>query len=343
MDAGTRRNSERIQEVVKQYLLKEGFQPPFTEEMLEQGKRSYVTKAQMLIKSSTESTHSELARLLEQCRSRHTIDSESKRSRHTFQILTYISPLWDRKNQDLERVETHDLMAGLYGREDDREINGLRLAPGVSRLVEKAVRQLLQTVLVSLKRIASRRLDDGEYWLSTSTLPNHDPKFKLHHLTMQDSDLANKRENHLRSLQSAATEKHTKKTEKDDQMKQHDADVQRVEEANRQRANQMFPSFEPSSTQVDAGGDDEFDRAAKQMIAAKDNGYAPSKDTRYIDRKLCTEDLVCWLENNSHFRSTKVLLRTYLRLGAQRGPTPSLRAPAGSEILPFSKKRGHPT
>lgn len=341
-----RRMSERIRYMVTQHLLKEGYTAPFTEEQMEQGRKSYLAKARAL-KGSTDATQQELARVLEQWRTRHTIDEESKRSRHTLQILAFLSPLLDRKFQDLERVETHDLMAGLYGREDEREIHGLRFGPGVSRLVSRAVRQLLLTVLISLKRTAGRRLDDGEHWLPTSTLPNHDPKFKLHHLTMQDSDLSKKRENQLRALlQAPATEKEkSRKSEKDDQMKQHDADVQRVEEANRQRANQMFPSVEPSA-QADAD-DDDYDKAAKQMKlmmmnkAAKDTGYAPSKDTRYVDRKLCTEDLVCWLENDSHFRATKVLLQTYLRLGGQKAATPS--APTAKEILSPSKKRGPPT
>jgi len=338
-----RRMSERIRMMVIQHLIKEGHSAPFTDEQLEQGKQSYVTKARALKGGDVTQ---ELARLLEQCRSRHTVDSENQRSRYTFQILSVLAPLLDKKNLDLERVETHELMTGLNGREAEQEVHGLRFGAEVSRLVTKATRHFLVGLMISLKRIASRRLDDGEHWLPTSTLANHDPKFKLHHLAMQDSDLAKKRENQLRLLQTPTVEK-TRKTEKDDQMKQHDADVQRVEEANRQRANQMFPSLEPSSSQVDAGGDDEFDRAAKQMKlmmmskATKDTGYAPTKDTRYIDRKLCTEDLVSWLENDAHFRSSEVLLQSYLRLGAQRGAVAG--GPAGKEILSPSKKRGPPT
>jgi len=336
-----RRMSERNRAIVLQHLVNQGYEPPFTEEMMEQGRQSYVTKARALKGGGAPSLDiPELVRLLEMCRNRCVAETESKRSQQTFQILTFISPL-DKKTQDLERTETYELMTGNFGKEDEREVFGLRFGPGVTKLVSGAAHQLLKSVIIALKRAASRRLDDAEHWLTTASLPNHDPKFKLHNLALQDADLAKKRENQLRALQNAAATEKSRKTEKDDQMKQHDAEVQRVEEAHRQR----LPSLETPAR--DAGGDDDsFERAAKQMKmmmmnkATKDS--APSKDTRYIDRRLCMEDLVFWLENDQHFRSTKVLLQMHMRLGAQKptaAPTPAV---AGEELLPSSKKRPLP-
>lgn len=335
--------SERIRAMVEQHLIKEGHVPPFTEEQINLGRQSYLIKARAIKGGGTPSLDiPELVRLLELCRNRHAAETESKRSRDTFQILTFISPL-DKKSQDLERTETQELMTGTFGKEDEREIFGLRFGSGVTRLVSGAAQQLLKGVIISLRRAASRRLDDAEQWLATSSLPN-DPKFKLHTLMLQDADLAKKRENQLRALQNAATTEKARKTEKDDQMKQHDADVQRVEEAHRQRV----PSLETPSGPDTRGDDDPFERAAKQMKMMMNNKAASketaSKDTRYINRQLCMEDLVFWLENDQHFRSTKVLLQMYLRLGVQKTAATATATPAlaGEEILPSSSSKKRP-
>jgi hypothetical protein len=281
---------DRGREMIVQHLVKKGYTGPFTEEQIEKWRQFLLFKcrAPKTIKDNSQYTHYQIPQPSQQKNLTFVLPPCAKipQTNRLLVVPAGMQPSSNNRTFVLPaRDPTKDNFKSAPNFPSNLQIHGFQVHADVLILVFRALVLLLKIALKSLRRIAGRRLDYGAQWLPISLLDNNNPKQVLQSVAMRDCDLAEKQS----AIKTTASKKPNAEAE-----------------VNRKRANQMLQDLDTCE-----------DTCSKRLKPLKNDIFNERwHNTRYIDDKLCDEDILHWLANNQCFWNSTILAKKYLYVGA---------------------------